>query len=268
MYLSPLKFFWRVTDVKSIIQVINLSFHPVTLCTHLSCWPLEFIFFKIRLLFLLSSFSSVSWALSHLVSITFPCRPCLNPLHVSLQWDTMSFQLWRVSTTSLGVQPISLTAWIVTLAFSRSSCSPSNSTLLRIISLLKSKGDCVPSLCCTNTLFILMQFEFWLHLFLDLPWNFILSRVFMLYCLFRMYPMSKAPPKCYSIPIILSQDAPSSQVQRSSSLLCFYSCCLFSVLAFGPCCLVLSLEWSIASLDDAFFERTVLQIFLCSLICT
>lgn len=156
MYLSHLKFFWRVTDVKSISQVINLSFHPVTLCTHLSCWPLKFIFFKIRLLFLLSSFSSISWALSNLVSIPSPCHPCLNPFHVSLQWDAMSFQLWRVPTTSLGVQPISLTAWIVTLAFSRSSCSPSNSTLLRF-SHLKSKGDCVPSLCCTNTLFILMQ---------------------------------------------------------------------------------------------------------------
>ena len=61
MYLSHLKFFWRVADVKSISRVINLSFHPVTLCTHLSCWPLKFIFFKIRLLFLLPSFSSISW---------------------------------------------------------------------------------------------------------------------------------------------------------------------------------------------------------------
>lgn len=85
MYLSHLKFFWRVADVKSISRVINLSFHPVTLCTHLSCWPLKFIFFKIRLLFLLPSFSSISWALSHLVSIPSPCHPCLSPFHVSVQ---------------------------------------------------------------------------------------------------------------------------------------------------------------------------------------
>ena len=170
MYLSHLKFFWRVTDVKSISRVISLSFHPVTLCTHLSCWPLKFIFFKIRLLFLLSSFSCISWALLHLVSIPSPCHPCLSPFHVSVQWDAMSFQLWRVPITSLGVQPISLTAWIATLAFFLSSCFP-HSTLLRL-SLLKSKGDCVPSLCCTNTVFILMQFEFWLHLFLDLALKF------------------------------------------------------------------------------------------------
>ena len=88
----------------------------------------------------------------HTLSVSSLSQPfsCFSPRRCHV------LSLWRVPTTSLGVQPISLTAWIVTLAFSRSSCSPSNSTLLRF-SHLKSKGDCVPSLCCTNTLFILMQ---------------------------------------------------------------------------------------------------------------
>lgn len=91
MCLSHLNFFWRVANVKSINQLINLSFRPLALCIHLSCWPL--IFFEIKLLSFLSSFSSISnlcliSVSFHTISLSSPFQPSSRPC--AIRWQVLS----------------------------------------------------------------------------------------------------------------------------------------------------------------------------------
>lgn len=158
---------WQMWN-QSLNQQINLSFRPLALFTRLSCWPLQLIFFKIKLLFVLPSFNFIFCASSQLSfhTISLSSLSQLSSCPHPIRWHVLS-----VAEGDCSVFPRPLLEcsphlfWLGQLPWPpRDPLAP----LCRDLTSYNLKGHHVPSLrALTHTLFILTQSKFWPHLFLD-----------------------------------------------------------------------------------------------------